>query len=120
MSEWIDHAAEASDWLADAPVELHEAGLDSHTAECAALCVGMAQAEATLALVEQQRIANLIALSQAMDGNGWQASEPLGELFAYTHPDPEDGFKGLHIRPEIAAALVIGVSNGATGGGDVG
>jgi hypothetical protein len=65
----------------------------------------IATAEALIALTEQQRIANLIALSQAQDGNGWQAAEPLEAIFGYLHPDPEDGFEGLHIRREIREGL---------------
>ncbi|WP_336653059.1 MULTISPECIES: hypothetical protein [unclassified Leucobacter] len=64
-------------------------------------------ADALEALVEQQRIQNLIALSQALDGNGWQAAEPLDSIFAYRNAEPHDEFGGLHIRPEIAAALGI-------------
>lgn len=55
MSERIDHAAKAEEWLADAKraeVSLAEA----------VTFADIAQVHATLALVEQQRIANLIAL----------------------------------------------------------
>ena len=102
MTERIDHAAEAREWIRDAPMEYQQ-----NNGQRAQLCAALAQAEATLALVEQQRIQNLIALSQAGDGNGWQVAEPLDALFAYRSPDPEDGFGGLHVRPEIAAALGI-------------
>ena len=53
MSERIDHAAEAREWI-DAAAR-HPGAISTAI---------LAQAEATLALVEQQRIANLIALGQ--------------------------------------------------------
>lgn len=107
MSERIDHAAEARDWLADAPVELREAGLDSHTAECAALCVGMAQAEATLALVEVQREANEIARAQALIALG-QFRVGVDDLphLRYLVLQPV-GEYGVEPTPEIARALGI-------------
>ena len=52
MSERIDHAAEAREWLVAA------------ARHPGAVFAALAQAEATLALVEQQRIANLIALGE--------------------------------------------------------
>ena len=54
MSDRIDHAAEAREYIA--------AALGAVTADPAVIVALLAQAEATLALVEQQRIANLIAL----------------------------------------------------------
>lgn len=53
-----NHKEEANEWLRDAPIEQLNGNI-----ERAMLCVGMAQAHATLALAEQQRIANLIALT---------------------------------------------------------
>ena len=53
MSERIDHAAEAREWI-DAAAR-HPGAISTAI---------LAQAEATLALVEQQRISNLIALGQ--------------------------------------------------------
>ncbi len=93
MTERIDHAAEARKIL-----EL-VTGLPK---------LDEARVHATLALVEQQRIANLIALSQAEDGNGWQAEQPLAALFAYRREAGAMEDEGLHIRPEIAVALGIG------------
>lgn len=105
MSERIDHATEASrlmstittyDWAEESPyVDLSMAAAEVHT---------------LLAIHEQLRIANVIALSQVTDGNGWQASEPLNALFAYRSQDPEDGFEGLHIRPDIADSLSINIT----------
>lgn len=101
MTERIDHAAEARDSISLAQD-------DALAEEATSITHAMiANAEATLALVEQQRIANLIALSQALDGNGWQAAEPLDAIFAYRNTEPDDEFAGLHIRPDIAAALGI-------------
>ena len=56
-----------------------------------------AQVHATLAIVEQQRIANLIAL--------WQGSPVLGEYVLDALFSELD-----QLKPEIAAALGIGVS----------
>lgn len=104
MTERIDHAAEARIHIDWAHEHQEREGITERTVTDTAL---LAQAEATLALVEQQRIANLIALSQALDGNGWQAAEPLDAIFAYRNAEPHDEFAGLHLRPEIAAALGI-------------
>ena len=57
MSERIDHAAEAREWI------------DAAARHPGAVSTAIpAQAEATLALVEQQRIANLIALGEFRAG----------------------------------------------------
>lgn len=55
MSARIDHAAQAEEWLADAK------RADVSFAEAEAFAA-IAQVYATLALAEQQRIANLVAL----------------------------------------------------------
>lgn len=89
MSEWIDHEAETM-WL------LGSTGPMGFPLESASIS---AQAHATLALVEQQRIANLIALG-ILD---------VDEI-------PETGERGLLYRPpddvqscpNIAATLGIG------------
>lgn len=99
-----DHYAEALkhiDWI-------HEwQSYEGDTPE-ANLANGLvAQTHATLALVEQQRIANIIALSQAEDGNGWLVKEPLDALFTYVSSedyDP-DGDNGLRIHPDIKKGL---------------
>ena len=63
----------------------------------------LAQAEATLALAEQQRIANLIALAAGGHGGPMgfehEAMDALGVLGAPHH---------LQLRPDIAASLGIG------------
>ena len=71
--------------------------------------VGVAQAEATLALVEQQRIANLIAL----DTNRHARTERSGyywggDLLWEPGPTPASN---MHINPSIAAALRIGANH---------
>ncbi|KAM9867067.1 hypothetical protein ACIFOC_00389 [Leucobacter aridicollis] len=106
MSERIDHATEARDYLAD--VEAY--GNDAHSlrfdkepkhriSDALAhgnLAASQAQVHATLALVEQQRIANLIAL--------WHGSPVKEEYIG-------DGERGLLVssggvlRPEIREAL---------------
>ncbi|WP_323985920.1 hypothetical protein [Microbacterium plantarum] len=67
MSERIDHAAEAASDIRYAD-EVLEQGADLEVAKAIA---AVGQVQATLALVEQQRIANIIALSspqEALDG----------------------------------------------------
>ncbi len=86
MSERIDHAAEARELL-DHSVESSDkdaAIAMLHTNAAAA------QAHATLALAEQQRIANLIALGEVRVGKraAWD----------FDSPEPE-------LRPEIREAL---------------
>lgn len=123
MADRIDHAAEARRLLreSDEAVEaVRGLGDDFPGIEALASAVDrglqnaakQAQVHATLALVEQQRVGNIIALSQALDGNGWQAAAPLEALFGYRREagGMEDG--GLHIRPDVAAALGIEVLNG--------
>lgn len=126
MSEKVDHKAEALRGLADAEHAAKHLAELSRVVEMYDLDTKAAGVHATLAFVEveeeanriaeraveQQRIANLIALSQAQDGNGWLAQGPLNAVFRYTRPGPEDGFGGLHVAPEIAAALGIPTDGG--------
>lgn len=67
MNERIDHAAEArkhiTEWM----------GVDFHA--------GIAQVHATLALVEQQRTANLIAIWGASGVDGWIMDAVAEKLF---------------------------------------
>ena len=110
MSEWIDHEAEAQDWIADAPAELANAGLNAGTAERALLCAQLAQAHATLALVEQQRIANLIALGRLQIASGLDgASTVVGDGSAFRALYP--GGPNTPLAPGIARALRIGDGN---------
>lgn len=64
-----------------------------------------AQVNATLALVEQQRIANLIALVHLEAANDATPSDAIGAIWSREEIGPM--FK-LHTRPDIAAALGIG------------
>ena len=96
MSERIDHAAEAREWI-DAAAR-HPGAISTAI---------LAQAEAMLALVEQQRIANLIALGQlqilsGMDGKGVIVGD--GAPFRRLYPDGER----TPLAQDIAAALKIG------------
>ena len=99
MTDRIDHAAEARrltsavttrDWAEESPY------VDRRTA--------VARVHATLALVEQQRIANLIALA-----NG----DTHLSTTAYLQLAVELGIRPAEFRPDIAAALGI-----ETGAGD--
>jgi hypothetical protein len=97
----LDHVASAQALL-DA--------LNGQPVELAMSFSAAAQAHATLALVEQQRIANLIALaSHANERWGNYAGEAggLGTLFSY--PDAEGG--NMQVRDDIARAL--GIRSGA-------
>lgn len=96
MSERIDHAAEARERLHTAAPWLSSAGR-SDLGQVANILA--AQVSAMLALVEQQRVANLIALGILVEDEV-----------------PETGERGLLYRlpddvqscPDIAAALGIG------------
>ena len=92
MSERIDHAEEARRILSD--VKPYQ---DQHIE----VGMGSAQVHATLALVEQQRIANLIALVAAdPDGLGRSAYSALAVMSS-------DRQRTI-LDPDIAAALGIG------------
>ena len=100
MSERIDHAAIAREQLRTAAPWLSSAGR-SDLGQVANILA--AQGHATLALVEQQRIANLIALAAGGHGGptGFEheAMDALGVLGTPHH---------LRLGPDIAAALKIG------------
>lgn len=94
MTDRIDHAAEARrltsavttrDWAEESPPYV-----DRRTA--------VARVHATLALVEQQRIANLIALA-----NG----DTHLSTTAYSQLAVEPGIRPAEFRPDIAAALGV-------------
>lgn len=84
MTERIDHAAEAKAFLGN--IEWGNQGGDYLAA---------AQLHATLALVEQQRIANLVALGQY--------TIVPGDMPVYRSAI----FNGDALRPDIAAALGV-------------
>lgn len=91
MPEPIDHAAEA----------LNRINSDDPVDEITALRFAKAQVHATLALVEQQRIANLIAL-----GVKWLG--PNG-LWVPTNPGMPDG--NMTLNADISKALGLEQTN---------
>lgn len=100
MTERIDHAAEARmhiDWAHEH--QEHE-GITERTVTDTAL---LAQAEATLALVEQQRIQNLIALQTPYKlPNSAEVSTSVYDI------EMNDGLlTRCTLKPHIAAALGI-------------
>ena len=103
MTDRIDHAAEARKHIDWAHEQQSVDGCWEDSVRDYAL---IAQAEATLALVEQQRIANLIALAKETFA-AHEASEALGTFATAKHGEQ------IGLRPDIAAALGI-----ETGAGD--
>lgn len=99
MSDRNDHAAEAREFLAgDVTADDWATGIAMLHMKAAA-----AQAHATLALVEQQRIANIIALLQCKSTIADYGFDGLAE---FIH-DEADGYPKAHLRPEIREALGI-------------
>lgn len=102
-NERIDHAAEARktlDWLSRAG----EGAAHDH----GPLNVAAAQVHAVLALVEQMRIANLVALATA----DFADSVVIPPYYALVErvPNPDKpGVVTRRLRPDIAAALGIEV-----------
>lgn len=96
MSDRIDHAAVARKYIA--------AAFGEATADPAGVVALLAQAEATLALVEQQRIANLIAL-------GYGHTSPSGDVVGEARRAlvERTGADRHQLRPDVAAALGIEV-----------
>ena len=108
MTDRIDHAAEAVGLLALAVAAQHQ-GDPRHL-------IAAAQAHAALALVEQARIANLVALASLAgrdeDAHEEVAAAAYGALNALIrYQDVPSGHAGLDevavLRPDIAAALGI-------------
>ena len=97
MTDRIDHAAEARKHIDWAHEQQSVEGCWEDSVRDYAL---IAQAEATLALVEQQRIANLIALTKETFA-AHEANEALG-AFASAKFGEQIG-----LRPDVAAALGI-------------
>ena len=98
MTEHIDHAAEA--------VRLIELSSVQPSADESRTVSAAAQVHATLALVEQQRIANLHAIAC---GTSEGAMSHVARDFAYMTLI-ENGQDGM-LRPEIATALGIGTQS---------
>lgn len=100
----MNHAQEAEKHIKWAHEWQEDEGATDATAIATPL---LAQVHATLALAEQQRIANLIALAELADrrfSNYAGLAGPLGTIF--NHPPEPSG--NMLIKPEIAAALKIG------------
>ena len=95
MNERIDHAERACEHI--------ERGKNPNTSKPLSEAM-LAQAEATLALMEQQRIQNLIALGQL---NAVAGRDPLSSVsdIERVGEGPFDSIQKL--KPEIAAALGI-------------
>lgn len=87
MTDRIDHAAEAQRIIDNPP---------------GGEAVRRAQVHATLALVEQQRIANLIALSESGRTTVNGARAALAGLY---DGSAKEGSAYMALRPDIAAAL---------------
>lgn len=96
MSDRIDHAAVAREYIASA--------IAAVTAAPAGTGALLAQAHATLALVEQARIANLVAL-------GYGHTSPSGDVVGEARRAlVERRLADRHqLRPDVAAALGIEV-----------
>lgn len=85
----VDHAESARDWLkSNQPAT--------------------AQVHATLALVEQQRIANLIALAESGRTTVNGARAALAALYTGS---AEEGSAHMRLHPSITKALGLGDSN---------
>jgi len=100
MTERIDHAERARHTMRQT---LDCCETDENTG--ALVSMAAAQVHATLALVEQQRIANLIALNQCEDGNGWQAEGQHDGIYEHVETGQFSGDNGTRVRPEIKEAL---------------
>ena len=102
MTDRIDHAALAAQMARDA-LSTSRSGAQV----IAGILAATAQVHATLALVDQQRIANLIALAGASDSirARQQAEEVLYQ------PTPVQAGIDLPLTPDIAAALGIKAVN---------
>ena len=99
MSEWTDHEAEAQDWIAAATRYPGATG-----------SAVLAMAEATLALVDQARISNMIALGHLQIASGLDGTDDLvgdGSAFRALYPDGPN----TPLAPDIARALRIGDRN---------
>ena len=111
MTERIDHAARSRSRM-EKTLSSYETGEDA-----GAIVVALAALnDATLALVEQQRIANLIALaSMAGDDSKHEAiagalgNEAVWTLATTKMIGPDDEIEIVH--PDIAAALGIEVAS---------
>ena len=105
MTERIDHADEAIQGIMVASQRVSEE-FRTVTGEHKADILAEAQVHATLALVEQQRIANLIALTKfAFEQYGNYAPTGANLPALFLPPETEQG--NVRLNPDIAAALGI-------------
>lgn len=104
MTERIDHAAEARMHIEWAHEHQEHEGITERTVTDTAL---LAQAEATLALVEQQRIANLVALSRIECENESTPTDAFDAIYDCEETNGWNAGVKMRTRPEIAAALGI-------------
>lgn len=102
-NERIDHAAEALELVQIAYSQQDLSDLDGEPYTIAE-ATALAQAHAILALVEQQRIANLIALSESGRTTVNGARTALVGLY---DGSAKDGSAYMALRPDIAAALGV-------------
>ena len=106
MTDRIDHAALAAQMARDA-LSTSRSGAQG----IAGVLAATAQVHASLALVDQQRVANLIALAGPRNPIlRDQVAEDAAEALATFHEHADLALGGWHeVRPEIAAALGIKV-----------
>ncbi len=103
VTEFIDHAAEARALIEH---EHKPSSMGWETADAQHLAnLIEAQANATLALAEQQRISNLIALARIEVENKLTPTDALDTL--YSREESAFDVK-LHTRPKVARLLGIG------------
>ena len=97
MSERIDHATEAHEY------EKEACGAQRIGEESAEAMATLSLMKATLALVEQARIANLIKLGSLTAWESDLPGHPIEHLAFAAIGDPDSG----ELRPEIREALGI-------------
>jgi hypothetical protein len=113
-TERIDHAAEARlalEWAIEWAMRDVSVNMATETGEYKSDVIAQAQVHATLALVEQQRVANLIALSNV------RLEMPGGGTATFIHAFDFDwvmvgdvNAPNFTLKPEIANALGIEVT----------
>ena len=101
MTDRIDHAAEA--------VALHNLAVTAQHQGDPRHLIAAAHVHATLALIEQARIANLVALAGSHNPIlHEQVAEDAAETLAAFHEHADLALAGWYeVRPDIAAALGI-------------
>lgn len=108
MTERIDHADVARTLIRAADGEDNGVGwdlADSHEQWHIQALLSEAHVHATLALVEQQRIENLIALTRIECENASTPTDALDTIYDREEPAGGWGSVKLHTRPEIKEAL---------------